>query len=137
MRRLLIIFALIFLSSSAYAQLSDKISPRQWANDLEVVQAELLIPLNEEMQDQVCPEDPTIFYQGFFAKLKTLRSKISSMSYLLIRDSLIGAAQSMGNFSSRIDCKKISQWEFFRVHVYNQIDIVGDMLTIIDVANED
>ena len=137
MKRLLFVLVLIGFVTPTYGQLGDKISPRQWANDLQVLNAEILEPLDQEMQGQDCPDNPNIFYQAFFEKLKTLRSKISSLSYLMIRDSILGASSAMVPFFDRIDCKKIGQWEFFRTHVYAQIDFVGDLLTIIDVAKGD
>ena len=137
MKRFLPILILTIFVVPAYGQLGDKISPRQWANDLEVLTIEVLEPLDQEFQGQDCPENPNKFYIALFDKLKVLRAKISSVSYLLIRDSILGASSAMAPFFNRIDCKEIGQWEFFRTHVYAQIDFVGDLLTIIDVAKGD
>ena len=122
---------LLLLGSTAWAA---GVSLRQWSNDVERLGTDVLQPLREEMQQVDCHESFGFYIQAYLEKLKSLRTSVSSMNYLVFREMGLSIAQSLGAFGRELSCDKIDKWLLIESLLKQMTEYTGNIFSLIDVA---
>ncbi|MCB1715252.1 MAG: hypothetical protein KDK05_08965, partial [Candidatus Competibacteraceae bacterium] len=110
------------------------VSLRQWSNDVERLGTDVLQPLREEMQQVDCHESFGFYIQAYLEKLKSLRTSVSSMNYLVFREMGLSIAQSLGAFGRELSCDKIDKWLLIESLLKQMTEYTGNIFSLIDVA---
>lgn len=105
-------------------------SIRQWSNDSSSFISEVLEPVAADFAERGCVEEIDFYVGPLFEKLRHIKTKVSSKSYLLLRDIILVTAEDLAPFEEQITCEVVDRWRFVRQHVETKIELIGNVLMI-------
>ena len=135
MKRIILMLVLMLLAGQVTAQsFQNKISIRQWTNDVELLKQQVLEPLKERFAQQGCSDDQGIYYRALLDEVKKLRGELNSITYLLFREILLSTGEAMAPLAPIIKCANIDIWEIFESGINARLEYTGNVFSILDIA---
>ena len=115
---------------------ADAISIRQWANDLERLESEVIAPLRAQFDQESCQAGFGGYVRAYLEQLKIIRTTVSSINYLLFREVGLSTAQSISVFNELVECGEgINKWALFEAQLKGKIEYTGNLLALLEVAS--
>ena len=136
MRHLLITILSFALCAGVQAQSRDgEISIREWSNDLDKLQTQVIEPLREYFTDQPCQRGLGPYASVFLEKLQTIQAEVSSFSYLLFREIALATTESLIPLEDKLTCQDTKdKWGLIEHQFEVKVRFASHILALLDVA---
>ena len=115
---------------------AQEISLRQWTNDLGVLESEVLEPLKESFKEQPCEPKIDQYLGAFIEKIKSIRTTVTSISYLLFREIALSTGEALGPIDKYLSCDEIDRWQLVERQIRVQIEYTSNVFSQLDAAGD-
>ena len=134
--RFFFLIVLLTLPAAVWGQSFDsKISVRQWTNDLERFESEVMQPLREKFESEGCHEGRIGYYFDHFQEqLDTVRSQVTPMSFLILREIMLTNGRELGPIHEQLPCSVIDRWQLLDAFIRSKVNLIGNVLSLLEVA---
>ena len=133
-RFLALAFLLCFALPSYPQSYTNTMTMREWARDLEQLQVQVLDPLGETFAGETCQDSFDPYFEALLNQVRELKTTISSITYLLFRETVLSTAQDLVLLENKLSCDRFDKWSILRAHIENKLDYTGDVFALLDVA---
>ena len=125
-----------FTVAPAFGQSFDsKISVRQWTNDIERFNSEVMQPLRERFDAEGCHEGRIGYYFDLYQEqLDTVRDQVTPMSFLLLREIMLTNGRELGPIHEDLPCSTRDRWQLLDAFIHSKVNFIGNILSLLEVA---
>ena len=137
MQKYLLSIILMVLATQTVAQSFDnKITIREWTNDTAMLESQVIKPLQEQFQSQVCDSgscNPE-YVRELVERLKEIRALVTPVSYLMFRELILTLGENLGPTDNPMLCPEKNRWELIERNLKTRLEYTGNVLLLLEVS---